>query len=49
MEIIFIKGYNSKISESHRFRLHLTEKRNLKNLKKHSFSKFEYLLHLETE
>ena len=38
---------NSKTSESHRFKLGLTDKLNLKNSKKHGFSQFEYLIHLE--
>ena len=39
---------NSKTNESHRFRLDLTDKLNLKNpKKKHGFSRFKYLLHLE--
>ena len=38
---------NSKTSEPHRFKLDLTDKLNLKDPKKHGFSQFEYLLHLE--
>ena len=38
---------NNKTSESHRFRLDITDKLNLKDPKKHGFSQFEYLLHLE--
>ena len=39
---------NSKTSESHRFKLDLTDKRNLKDPKKnHGFSQFKYLLHVE--
>ena len=34
METIFINTENSKINESHRFKLDLTDKVNLKNLKK---------------
>ena len=47
METILINSENSKTSESHRFKLDLTDKVNLKNPKKHSFSQFDYLLHLE--
>ena len=48
METIFMKTKNSKTSESHRFKLDSTDKLNLKNpKKKHGFSQFEYLLHLE--
>ena len=38
---------NSKTSESRRFKLDLTGKFNLRDPKKHVFSQFEYLLHLE--
>ena len=42
---------NSKTSEPHRFRLDLTDKFDLKDLKglkeKHGFSQSEYLLYLE--
>ena len=39
---------NSKTSGSHRFKLDLTDKLNLKDpKKKHDFCQFEYLLHLE--
>ena len=39
---------NSKTNESHRFRSDLTDKLNLKNpKKKHGFSQFNCLLHLE--
>ena len=38
---------NSKTSESRRFKLDLTGKLNLRDPKKHFFSQFEYLLHLE--
>ena len=39
---------SSKTSESHKFKLDLTGKLNLKNSKKkHGFSQFEYLLNLE--
>ena len=34
METLFINTENSKINESHRFKLDLTDKVNLKNLKK---------------
>ena len=47
METIFMKGENSKTSESRRFKLNLTDEFNLKDPKKHGFSQFEYLLHLE--
>ena len=48
METIFMNTENSKINESHRFKLDLADKRNLKNpKKKHGFSQFKYLLHLE--
>ena len=44
---MFMNIKNSKTSEPHRFKLDLTDKLNLKNRKKnHSFSQFEYLLHL---
>ena len=46
METIFINTENSKTSEPNRFKL--TDKRNLKDpKKKHDFSQFEYVLHLE--
>ena len=39
---------NSGTNESHRFRLDLRDKINLKDpKKKHGFSQFEYLLHVE--
>ena len=39
---------NSKTSEPHRFKLDLTDKRNLKNPNKNmTLANFEYLLHLE--
>ena len=38
---------NSETSESHQFKFDLTDKLNLKDPKKHGFSQFEYLLHLE--
>ena len=39
---------NSKTNEPHRFKLDLTGKLNLQNLKKkYGFSQFKYLLHLE--
>ena len=38
---------NSKTSESHKFKLDLTNKLNLRDPKKHGFSQFEHLLHLE--
>ena len=38
---------NSKTSESHKFKLDLTDKLNLRDPQKHGFSQFEYLLHLE--
>ena len=38
---------NSETSEPHRFKLELTDKLNLKDPKKHSFSQIEYLLHME--
>ena len=47
MEAIIMNSKNSKKSEPHRFKLHLTDKRHLKDPKKHGFSQFEYLLHLE--
>ena len=47
METIFMNSENSKTSKSHRFKLDLTDKLNLKNPKKHGFSQFEYLLHLK--
>ena len=48
MKTIFMNTENSKTSEPHRFKLDLTDKFNLKDLKKkHGFSQFEYLLHLE--
>ena len=47
METIFMNTENSKTSEPHRFKLDLTDKLNLKDPKKHGFSQFEYLLHLE--
>ena len=34
METIFMYSENSKTGEPHRFKLHLTDKRNLKDLKK---------------
>ena len=38
----------SKASQTHRFKLDLTDKLNLKDpKKKYSFSQFEYLLHVE--
>ena len=48
METIFTSSENSKTSESHRFKLDLTNKLYSKDpKKKHGFSQFEYLLHLE--
>ena len=48
MEILFMNSENSKTSEPQRFRLDLTNKLNLKDpKKKHGFSQFDYLLHLE--
>ena len=48
METIFKNSENSKTGEPHRFRLGLTDKLKLKDVKKDiSFSQFEYLLHLE--
>ena len=47
METIFIKGENSETSEPHRIKLDLTDKLDLKGPKKHGFSQFEYLFHLE--
>ena len=48
METIFMNNKNSKTSEPHRFKLDLTDKRNLKKPKKtHDFIQFEFLLHLE--
>ena len=47
METIFMNSENSKTSESRRFKLDLTGKLNLRDPKKHVFSQFEYLLHLE--
>ena len=39
---------NRKTNEPHRFKLHLADKLNFKNpKKKHGFSRFKYLLHLE--
>ena len=38
---------NSKTSEPHRFKLDLTDKINWKYPKKHGFSQFQYLLHVE--
>ena len=38
---------NSGTNEPHRFKLDLTDKLNLKTTKKHGFSWFKYLLHLE--
>ena len=39
---------NSKTREPHKFRLDLTDKLNLKDSKKkHDFSQFEYLVHVE--
>ena len=38
---------SSKANESHRFKLDLTDKLDLKDPKKHGFSQFEHLLHLE--
>ena len=37
-ETIFMNSENSETSESHRFRLDLTEKLNLKDPKKHGFN-----------
>ena len=48
METIFMNTENSKANEPHRFKLDLADKLNLKNSnKKHCFSQFKYLLHLE--
>ena len=48
METILMNTENSKTNESHRFKLDLADKINLKNpKKKHAFSQFKYLLHLE--
>ena len=48
METIFMNTENSKTNESHRFKLDLANKRNLKIPKKnHGFSQFKYLLRLE--
>ena len=48
METSFMNTENSKTSEPHRFKLDLTDKLNLKDpKKKHGFSQFEYLLHVE--
>ena len=47
-QTIFMNSKNSKTSQSHRFKLDLTEKRILKDPKKeHGLSQFVYLLHLE--
>ena len=43
METIFMNTENSKTNESHRFKLDLADKLNLKNPKKHGFSYFKYL------
>ena len=48
METIFMNTEKSKTSEPHRFKLDSTDKLNLQNpKKKHSFSQFEYLLHVQ--
>ena len=48
MKTIFMNTENSKTSEPHRFKLDLKDTFNLKDpKKKHGFSQFEYLLHLE--
>ena len=47
METIFMNIENSKTSEPHVFKLDLTDKLNLKNAKRHGFTQFKYLLHLE--
>ena len=47
METIFLNSKNSKTSEHHRFKLNLTDKLNLKDPKKHDFSQFDNILHLE--
>ena len=47
METVFMNGKNSKINETHRFRLDLPDKLNVKNPKqKNGLNQFEYLLHL---
>ena len=48
METIFMKTENSKTNDSHRFKLDLKDKLNLKNLYKNmALAKFKYLLYLE--
>ena len=48
METIFMNTENIKTNESHRFRLDLTDKLNLKNLFKNmALANLMYLLHLE--
>ena len=48
MERIFVNSEYSKTSEPHRFRLDFYQRKLIwKILKKHGFSKFDYLLHLE--
>ena len=47
METVFMNGKNSKTNETHRFRLDLPDKLNVKNAKqKNGLNQFEYLLHL---
>ena len=47
MDTIFINSENSKTNVPYRFKLDLTDKLNLKDLKKHGSSQFEHLLHVE--
>ena len=47
METIFMNSESSKANESHRFKLDLTDKLDLKDPKKHGFSQFEHLFYLE--
>ena len=46
MQTIFMNTENSKTNESHRFKLDLTDKLNLKNPNK-NMALAEYLLHME--
>ena len=48
METIFMNSENSKTNEPHRFKLDLTDKRNLKNPnKKMALANLSIFLHLE--
>ena len=46
METIFMNTENSKMNKSHRVKLDLTDKLNLKNPNK-NMALFKYLLHME--